>query len=270
MRGSWGGCTFPAPPSTAPCSGASPWSPSASTRGWGFPKRCQYGAGRVVAAHDGAGRAYLLLGHRRHGQRRDHAGHRQPVSVLPLLPVLHPARRHPSRRLVPGGWAEDLPAAVGGAARDRLQPGPARVRRVRQSGDERQLPVPALSTARTEPSVSARALALVHLLGRDRGDRDLRPARRPFQNLRPRTCSIENRAVSATSMTAITPASTGSVTTRSAASGTEPAMLVQTTMIPASRISRTAFEMSPPMSAPASTSTRARCRRATARTASAS
>jgi len=47
-------------------------------------------------------------------------------------------------------------------------------------------------------------------------------------------------------------------------------MLVQTTMIPASRISRTAFEMSPPISAPASTSTRARCSRATARTASAS
>src|SRR5207244_5516900 len=130
-------------------------------------------------------------------------------------------------RVVPGGRLEVLPAAMGGAASHRLEPRPAGLRRVRQPGDERQLPVPTLSTARTEPSVSARDLALVHLLGGDRGDRDLRPARRAFQNLRPRTCSIENRAVSATSMTAMTPASTGSVTTRSAASGTEPAMLVQ-------------------------------------------
>src|SRR5207302_955625 len=49
------------------------------------------------------------------------------------------------------------------------------------------------------------------------------------------------------SITAITPASTGSLTTTSAASGTEPAMLVQRTRIPASRISRTALLMSPPM-----------------------
>ena len=41
-------------------------------------------------------------------------------------------------------------------------------------------------------------------------------------------------------MTAMTPASTGSLTTTSAASGTEPAMLVHNTRIPAARISRTA------------------------------
>ena len=44
----------------------------------------------------------------------------------------------------------------------------------------------------------------------------------------PRTCSIENFAVSAISITAMTPASTGSLTTTSAASGTEPAMLLYT------------------------------------------
>src|SRR5438046_826092 len=50
---------------------------------------------------------------------------------------------------------------------------------------------------------------------------------------------MENFAVSAISITAMTPASTGSLTTTSAASGTDPAMLVQRTRIPASRISRT-------------------------------
>ncbi len=62
--------------------------------------------------------------------------------------------------------------------------------------------------------------------------------------------------MSAISITAITPASTGSLTTTSAASGTEPAMFVHRTMIPASLISRTAVLMSPPISAPASTSDR--------------
>ena len=79
-----------------------------------------------------------------------------------------------------------------------------------------------------------------------------------------------NFAVSATAITVITPACTGSVTTRSAASGTLPAMFRLTTSRPCARTSRTAFSMSPPINAPASTSAFARGNRATARTASAS
>ena len=78
------------------------------------------------------------------------------------------------------------------------------------------------------------------------------------------------KVVAANGWFAARPSGTDSLTTTSAASGTDPAMLVQTTMIPASRISRTAFVMSPPMSAPASTRARARWSRATARTACAS
>ena len=55
-------------------------------------------------------------------------------------------------------------------------------------------------------------------------------------------------AVSATAITAITPACTGSVTTRSAASGTLPAMLRLITSSPCARTSRTAASISPPMS----------------------
>ena len=78
-----------------------------------------------------------------------------------------------------------------------------------------------------------------------------------------------NLAVSATAMTVMTPACTGSLTTRSHASGTLPAMLRLTTRRPWLRTSRTAFSISPPISAPASTRAEARGSRATARTASA-
>ena len=56
-----------------------------------------------------------------------------------------------------------------------------------------------------------------------------------------------NFAVSATAITAITPACTGSDTTRSAASGTLPAMLRLITSKPCARTSRTAFSISPPV-----------------------
>src|ERR1700682_2362950 len=67
-----------------------------------------------------------------------------------------------------------------------------------------------------------------------------------------------NLAVSATAITAIIPACTRSATTRSAASGTLPAMFRLTTSRPCLRTSRTARSISPPMSEPASTSARAR------------
>ena len=70
-------------------------------------------------------------------------------------------------------------------------------------------------------------------------------------------------------MTAMVPAWTGSETTRSTASGTDPAMLRAMTGTPCSRSSRTAAVISPPMSEPASTRQRARGRSATARTAAA-
>ena len=66
-------------------------------------------------------------------------------------------------------------------------------------------------------------------------------------------------------MTAITPACSGSVTTRSAASGTLPAMFKLITMTPWRFSSATASVIAPPISAPARTSTRARGSRATAR-----
>ena len=56
--------------------------------------------------------------------------------------------------------------------------------------------------------------------------------------------------VRATSITVITPAWTGSVTTRSASSGTVPAMFSEMTMIPCARISRTAVATSPPVIEP--------------------
>ncbi len=80
---------------------------------------------------------------------------------------------------------------------------------------------------------------------------------------------MSNFAVLAIAMTAITPACTGSETTRSATEGTVPAMFNEMTRIPCSRTSRTALVMSPPMIAPAITRMRARGRRATARTAAA-
>ena len=82
--------------------------------------------------------------------------------------------------------------------------------------------------------------------------------------------TISNVAVSAMAITAITPAWTGSDTTRSATSGTLPAMFSEITMRPFCRTSWTAFEISPPISEPASTRSRTRGRRTTARTALAS
>src|SRR6185295_2471844 len=85
------------------------------------------------------------------------------------------------------------------------------------------------------------------------------------------SCRIKsNFAVSATAITAITPACTGSLTTRSAASGTLPAMLSEITLSPMARTSSTAVAMSPPISAPASTSIFTRGSRPVARTAAAS
>ena len=69
---------------------------------------------------------------------------------------------------------------------------------------------------------------------------------------------ISNCAVSAIAITAITPACSGSVTTRSAASGTLPAMLRLITRTPRRFTSLTASVIAPPISAPASTTTRAR------------
>src|SRR5258705_4180721 len=102
---------------------------------------------------------------------------------------------------------------------------------------------------------------------RCRGQRRCRRSRHQYR--RPRWRWSEKRAVSAIAMTAMVPAWTGSDTTRSAASGTEPAMLSAVTGIPTARISRTALLISPPMSDPASTRMWARGRSATARTASA-
>src|SRR5450759_4516250 len=62
----------------------------------------------------------------------------------------------------------------------------------------------------------------------------------------------------------MTPACTGSLTTRSAASGTLPAIFRLITTSPCWRTSRTALSMSPPISDPASTSALARGRRAKA------
>src|SRR6266542_403731 len=93
-------------------------------------------------------------------------------------------------------------------------------------------------------------------------------ARRALQYVRPRCRAMSKRAVFATAITAITPAWTGSVTTRSAARGTDPAMFRLITRMPFARTSSTAALISPPMSAPASTSATARGSRATARTAS--
>ena len=76
-------------------------------------------------------------------------------------------------------------------------------------------------------------------------------------------------AVSATAMTAIVPAWTGSLTTRSTWSVIEPTMLRAMIGIPAARSSSAARLISPPMIEPASTSSRARGRSATARTADA-
>src|SRR5205814_3617156 len=56
--------------------------------------------------------------------------------------------------------------------------------------------------------------------------------------------TMSNFAVSATAITAITPAWTGSDTTRSATSGTPPAMLREMTTSPLRRTSSTAREMS--------------------------
>src|SRR5438093_1867806 len=82
--------------------------------------------------------------------------------------------------------------------------------------------------------------------------------------------TMSNVAVSAMAIAAMTPAWIGSDTTRSAASGTLPAMFREITMSPFARTSSTALVMSPPMSEPASTSSRTRGRRATARTAAVS
>ena len=76
-------------------------------------------------------------------------------------------------------------------------------------------------------------------------------------------------AVSAMAITAMTPACTGSDTTRSAMSGTLPAMFSEITINPLDRTSSTAAAMSPPISEPASTSRRTRGSRTTARTAAA-
>ena len=56
----------------------------------------------------------------------------------------------------------------------------------------------------------------------------------------PFCCIKSNLAVSATAMTAMTPAWTGSLTTRSAASGTLPAMFSEITWRPLRRTSSTA------------------------------
>ena len=92
------------------------------------------------------------------------------------------------------------------------------------------------------------------------------PGQYRFFNCRIRS----NFAVSATAITAITPAWTGSLTTRSAASGTLPAMFSEITRRPFLRTSSTAAVISPPISAPASTSSLTRGSRAVARTAAAS
>src|SRR4029079_16875589 len=92
---------------------------------------------------------------------------------------------------------------------------------------------------------------------------------RAHQSLRPRCRWSEKRAVSAIAMTAMVPAWTGSDTTRSAASGTAQALISELTGMPTARISRTALEISPPISDPARTRMWARGRSATARTASA-
>jgi len=77
--------------------------------------------------------------------------------------------------------------------------------------------------------------------------------RAPHQKTRLRSFSMVNFAVSATAITAITPACTGSVTTRSAASGTLPAIFRLMTSSPVARTSRTAVSISPPISEPART-----------------
>ena len=61
---------------------------------------------------------------------------------------------------------------------------------------------------------------------------------------------MSKRAEEETAITAITPHWTGSVTTRSAASGTLPGMFRERTMMPFSRISYTALATSPPIRAP--------------------
>src|SRR6266508_140343 len=91
--------------------------------------------------------------------------------------------------------------------------------------------------------------------------------RRAGQKRRPRIRAMSKRAVLATAITVITPACTGSVTTRSACSGTEPAMFREMTRMPRARTSSTASVTSPPISAPASTTATARGSLATARTA---
>src|SRR6266511_2592512 len=83
----------------------------------------------------------------------------------------------------------------------------------------------------------------------------------------PRTRAMSKEAVLATAITAITPACTGSVTTRSACSGTEPAMFSDTTRMPRARTSSTASVTAPSISDPASTSATARGSLATARAA---
>ena len=68
----------------------------------------------------------------------------------------------------------------------------------------------------------------------------------------------------------MTPACTGSETTRSATSGTLPAIFSEMTIRPLLRTSSTALVISPPMIEPASTSRRTRGSRTTDRTAPAS
>ena len=67
------------------------------------------------------------------------------------------------------------------------------------------------------------------------------------QNVRRFSFSTLNLAVSATAITAMTPACTGSLTTRSDASGTLPAMFKLITSKPFFRTSRTACSISPPI-----------------------
>src|SRR5664280_778015 len=110
-------------------------------------------------------------------------------------------------------------------------------------------------------------LLQARLEGVDVPGRDPHGSARPAQYRRPRCRARSNVAVSATAMTAIVPAWTGSVTTRSTCSVMEPTMLRAMIGMPTARSSSAARLMSPPMIEPARTRHRARGRSATARTA---
>src|ERR1035437_1231127 len=133
-------------------------------------------------------------------------------------------------------------------------------------------------------AVAARALALrrprlgsspdarnrrLDLVGNAPEDRKPALGQRLIQKLPPRMRSMSNTAVEATSITAIVPAWSGSLTTRSATFATDPAIRSETTRMPAAWISLTATVISPPIRLPASTRPSTRGSRATALTASA-